>query len=105
MASRLWPTSPPRAIWPVRSAKGLPMDSTSPDSEAARSTPAEGAASAPGGLATYFDGLSNRRQTVTVSFANQLVMRSADNYVSWPYDDIRRADAPSGTLRVGWLSA
>jgi len=81
------------------------MDSTSPDSDHSPGTAADPAAIPPGGLATYFDGLSNRRQTVTISFANQLVMRSADNYVSWPYDDIRRADAPSGTLRVGCLSA
>ncbi|MGJ4929058.1 M48 family metallopeptidase [Bradyrhizobium sp. HKCCYLS2038] len=89
------------------------MDSTSPDSE---SEPGGGAgrsldgtstepAAPPGGPATYFDGLSNRRQTVTISLANQLVMRSADNFVSWPYVDIRRVDGPSGTLRVSCLSA
>ncbi|WP_315767172.1 MULTISPECIES: M48 family metallopeptidase [unclassified Bradyrhizobium] len=57
------------------------------------------------GQAIYFDGLSNRRQTVTVVLANQLVLRSADNFVSWPYPDIRRVDAPSGILRVSCLSA
>ncbi|CCE05992.1 putative metalloendopeptidase [Bradyrhizobium sp. STM 3843] len=60
---------------------------------------------ATGGQAIYFDGLSNRRQTVTVVLSNQLVLRSADNFVSWPYPDIRRVDAPSGTLRVSCLSA
>ncbi|NPU15243.1 MULTISPECIES: M48 family metallopeptidase [Bradyrhizobium] len=87
------------------------MDSTSPDSDpelsaarAAEGVPAEPAAPS-GSPATYFDGLSNRRQTVTIGFANQLVMRSADNFVSWPYADIRRVDGPSGTLRVSCLSA
>ncbi|CCD97242.1 putative metalloendopeptidase [Bradyrhizobium sp. ORS 375] len=98
------------------------MDSTSPDSESEPSaahgpmahgpmggTPAEPAAAPPSGPVsgpgTYFDGLSNRRQSVTIGFANQLVMRSADNFVSWPYEDIRRVDGPSGTLRVSCLSA
>ncbi|MGC2775524.1 MAG: M48 family metallopeptidase [Bradyrhizobium sp.] len=88
------------------------MDSTSPDSDpelGAERRDVDGAsvepAAAPGGPATYFDGLSNRRQTVTIGFANQLVMRSADNYVSWPYADIRRVDGPSGTLRASCLSA
>jgi Zn-dependent protease with chaperone function len=87
------------------------MDSTSPDSDpepgaarAAEGVPVEPAAPS-GSPATYFDGLSNRRQTVTIGFANQLVMRSADNFVSWPYEDIRRVDGPSGTLRVSCLSA
>ncbi|WP_257169721.1 M48 family metallopeptidase [Bradyrhizobium sp. SRS-191] len=91
------------------------MDSTSPDSDPgsdprldapgeAQAAPAAQAA-APGGPAVYFDGLSNRRQNVMIGFANQLVMRSADNFVSWPYEDIRRVDGPSGTLRVSCLSA
>jgi Zn-dependent protease with chaperone function len=53
----------------------------------------------------YFDGVSSRRQVVTVSLANQLVMRSDDNFVSWAYSDVRRADSPAGTLRVSSLSA
>ena len=83
------------------------MDSTSLDSDPERNAPPEPeqAAAQLGGPATYFDGLSNRRQTVTIGFANQLVMRSADNFVSWPYEDIRRVDGPSGTLRVSCLSA
>ncbi|GLH81639.1 metalloendopeptidase [Bradyrhizobium sp. SSBR45G] len=90
------------------------MASTSPDSDpelgaasaasAGEATPVEQAAP-PGGPAIYFDGRSNRRQNVTIGFANQLVLRSPDNFVSWPYDDIRRVDGPSGTLRVSCLSA
>jgi Zn-dependent protease with chaperone function len=53
----------------------------------------------------YFDGISNRRQVVTVTLGNQLVMRSDDNFVSWAYSDIRRADSPAGSLRVSSLSA
>lgn len=62
-------------------------------------------AEAGNGQANYFDGLSNRRQTVTLVLANQLVLRSADNFVSWPYADVRRVDGPSGVLRVSCLSA
>jgi Zn-dependent protease with chaperone function len=60
---------------------------------------------ADGGPAVYFDGQSNRRQQVRIGFANQLVLRSDDNFVCWPYADIRRADSPSGMLRVSCLSA
>jgi len=59
-----------------------------------------------GGIpAVYFDGLSNRRQSVTVAFVNQLTIRSDDNFVSWPYSDIRRVDSPAGILRISCLSA
>ncbi|MDU6831049.1 MAG: metalloendopeptidase, partial [Bradyrhizobium sp.] len=89
------------------------MGSTSPASDR-EPTPADGVvgvtsaaqdAAPPSGPATYFDGLSNRRQTVILGLANQLVLRSPDNFVSWPYEDIRRVDGPTGTLRVSCLSA
>lgn len=88
------------------------MDSMSQDSDpesnettAAAETAAEHAVPSAAPNAVYFDGLSNRRQTVTVVLANQLVIRSPDNFVSWPYEDIRRVDSPTGTLRVSCLSA
>jgi Zn-dependent protease with chaperone function len=58
-----------------------------------------------GGPAIYFDGVSNRRQVVSIALVNQLVMRSDDNFVSWAYPDIRRVDSPTGTLRVSCRSA
>jgi Zn-dependent protease with chaperone function len=58
-----------------------------------------------GGPAIYFDGLTNRRQLVTIAFVNQLTIRSDDNFVSWPYVDIRRVDSPAGILRISCLSA
>ncbi len=53
----------------------------------------------------YFDGVSNRRQMVNITLANQLVMRSADNFVSWAYSDLRRVDSPAGALRLSCRSA
>lgn len=67
---------------------------------------ADDAASRPaGGPAIYFDGVSNRRQIVSITLVNQLVMRSDDNFVSWAYSDLRRVDSPGGTLRVSCRSA
>jgi Zn-dependent protease with chaperone function len=61
---------------------------------------------AAGGIpAVYFDGLSNRRQLVTIALVNQLTIRSDDNFVSWPYVDIRRVDSSAGILRISCLSA
>jgi Zn-dependent protease with chaperone function len=76
-------------------ASGFAMDETN----------AGHAPAAAGGPAVYFDGLSNRRQSVTIAFVNQLTIRSDDNFVSWPYADIRRVDSPAGILRVSCLSA
>jgi Zn-dependent protease with chaperone function len=65
----------------------------------------DAAARPPGGPAIYFDGVSNRRQIVSIALVNQLVMRSDDNFVSWAYSDLRRVDSPGGTLRVSCRSA
>jgi Zn-dependent protease with chaperone function len=88
------------------------MVSMSPASEPRRRLDVSGderpdpsAAARGSGPGIYFDGVSSRRQTVTVSLVNQLVMRSDDNFVSWPYSDIRRVDSPAGILRVNCLSA
>jgi Zn-dependent protease with chaperone function len=91
------------------------MVSMSPASNASDSADAHGAspsraeqaaaARASSGEGVYFDGISSRRQVVTVGLVNQLVMRSEDNFVSWAYSDVRRADSPAGTLRVSSLSA
>jgi Zn-dependent protease with chaperone function len=60
----------------------------------------------PGAAAVYFNGLSSRRRLVTLAFADRLQLREPDQpKVTWPYDDIRRADSPSGILRLSCLSA
>jgi Zn-dependent protease with chaperone function len=62
--------------------------------------------SGPDGSVIYFDGLSNRRRLVTLAFGNQLELdEPAQATVKWSYADIRRADSPSGTLRVTCLAA
>jgi Zn-dependent protease with chaperone function len=56
--------------------------------------------------AIYFDGTSNRRREVTLDFADRLEIRDgAQVLAAWAYGDIRRADSPSGMLRVGCLTA
>jgi Zn-dependent protease with chaperone function len=51
--------------------------------------------------AVYFDGTSSRRRLVTLAFNDQLELdEPLQAPVKWPYDDIRRADSPTGTLRL-----
>jgi Zn-dependent protease with chaperone function len=56
--------------------------------------------------AFYFDGTSNRRHAVTLGFGDRLEIRDSEQELAaWSYADIRRADAPQGTLRVTCLTA
>jgi Zn-dependent protease with chaperone function len=56
--------------------------------------------------AIYFDGMSSRRRTVALAFADQLEINEDDRPIAaWSYADIRRADSPSGTLRLTCLTA
>jgi Zn-dependent protease with chaperone function len=56
--------------------------------------------------AIYYDGMSSRRRTVALAFADQLEINGDGGALAqWPYADIRRADAPSGTLRLTCLAA
>jgi Zn-dependent protease with chaperone function len=59
------------------------------------------------GTTAYFDGLSSLRRWVTLAFKqDQLELAEAGGAtVSWAYADIRRADGPSGVLRVSCLTA
>ena len=60
----------------------------------------------PGGAPVYFDGTSNRRHAVALAFADQLeISENQRRLAAWPYADIRRADAPSGMLRLSCLTA
>jgi Zn-dependent protease with chaperone function len=60
----------------------------------------------PGGSAIYFDGTSSRRRLVTLAFTDRLELHeSPETVIDWSYADIRRADSPSGTLRVSCLTA
>jgi len=55
--------------------------------------------------AIFFNGESSRRRPVTVTFSYALELReSVHSTVRWQYDDIRRADSPSGILRLSCLS-
>ncbi len=58
------------------------------------------------GSVVYFDGTSSRRRVVSLTCKDQLEI-SSDSAICarWPYADIRKADSPSGTLRVSCLSA
>ncbi len=54
----------------------------------------------------YFDGTSSRRHTVTLGFNAELQIEADQGTLAaWPYADIRRADSPSGTLRLSCVMA
>jgi Zn-dependent protease with chaperone function len=57
------------------------------------------------GPSVYFDGHSSRRRAVTLMFEDRLVLQSPDDVTKWHYADIRRADSPSGILRLSCLTA
>ena len=66
----------------------------------------ENAKAPPANAATYFDGTSSRRRAVTLHFADRLEISDHEQTLAvWDYADIRRADSPAGTLRLGCLSA
>ena len=55
--------------------------------------------------AIYLDGRSNRKRSVTLRFAEGLEIVEQDAVGRWPYDQIRRADGPPGTLRLRCATA
>ena len=60
----------------------------------------------PANAATYFDGTSSRRRAVTLHFADRLeIIEHEQTLAAWDYADIRRADSPSGMLRLGCPTA
>jgi len=60
----------------------------------------------PNGSVVYFDGTTSRRRLVALVFADRLELHEPlQAVITWPYDDIRRADSPIGTLRLTCLSA
>jgi Zn-dependent protease with chaperone function len=69
------------------------------------------APSGPNGSVVYFDGATSRRRLVTLVFGDRLELQESlqaqplQAVITWPYDDIRRADSPTGTLRLTCLTA
>src|SRR5258708_1860900 len=64
------------------------------------------ASSGPGGSAVYFAGMSSRRHAVSLGFGDLLEINEDDRILAaWSYADVRRADGPSGTLRLSCLTA
>ena len=56
--------------------------------------------------AIYFDGMSSRRRAATLVFSDALEIGNDEGAIArWAYDDIRRADSPSGTLRLSCQTA
>src|SRR3981081_4493380 len=59
-----------------------------------------------GGSAIYFDGMSSRRHLGTLAFTDRLELHEDGHTLAvWSLADIRRADSPSGALRVTCLTA
>jgi predicted Zn-dependent protease len=58
------------------------------------------------GTAVYYDGMSNRRRIVRLTFADALeIGEEGAAPVRWAYADIRRADGASGIVRLACVSA
>lgn len=58
----------------------------------------------PGGV--FFDGLSNRRRVVALKLSDALEIRQGGELLArWAFHDIRRADSPSGLLRLSSVTA
>ena len=58
----------------------------------------------PGGV--FFDGLSNRRRSVALKLSDALEIRQDGALLArWAFHDIRRADSPTGLLRLSCLTA
>nr|WP_315838754.1 M48 family metallopeptidase [Bradyrhizobium prioritasuperba] len=63
-------------------------------------------AAAVGSTAVYFDGTSNRRRVVTLVFKDGLeIYEQGVPLAIWPYDTVRRVDAPLELLRLSSQSA
>jgi Zn-dependent protease with chaperone function len=74
----------------------VPMDSR------AEGKPAPGR---PGFPAIYFDGRSSRRRFVTLAFNGHLELSEpGEGTMRWSYADLRRADSPSGILRLSCMT-
>src|SRR6185436_3540149 len=60
----------------------------------------------PANAAIYFDGASSRRRAVVLHFSDRLEISEHEQVLAaWDYADMRRADSPSGMLRLACLSA
>lgn len=70
---------------------------------------ASGAVSAPApapSQANFFDGKSSRKRTVSVGFGDLCeIVENGQLVATWPFENIRRVDAPPALLRVSCLSA
>ncbi|WP_249164620.1 M48 family metallopeptidase [Bradyrhizobium jicamae] len=54
----------------------------------------------------YFDGASNKRRVVALELSDALeISQDGQVLARWAYADIRRADSPTGVLRVSCLAA
>ena len=54
----------------------------------------------------YFDGRSNRRRVVVLKLSDALqISEDGELLAQWAYAEIRRADSPSGLLRLSCLTA
>ncbi len=64
------------------------------------------ASAAPRDQARFFDGQSNRKHLVTLTLGEQCeIVESDASIAQWPFDGIRRVDAPPGVLRLSCQTA
>jgi Zn-dependent protease with chaperone function len=54
----------------------------------------------------FFDGQSNRRHAIELRLAGSIeIIENGISLASWPYQDVRRVDAPAGAMRLSSVSA
>lgn len=64
------------------------------------------ASAAPRDQVRFFDGQSNRKHLVIVTLGEQCeIIENDASIAQWPYDKIRRVDAPPGVLRLSCQTA
>jgi Zn-dependent protease with chaperone function len=84
------------------------MASMSPDSDGAGDVPPPLPPAAPAGWpAIYFDGVTNRKHVVTLSFDSDQLGIATDgaDAAAWRYNDLRMVDGGPGMLRLKCVSA
>jgi Zn-dependent protease with chaperone function len=60
----------------------------------------------PDSRSIFYDGASSRRHTVELTLGNRLeIIENGQTIATWPFADIRRADAAGGLLRLSCLTA
>ena len=79
---------------------------TAEPSATATAAPAVAQAGETAHRAVYFDGRTNRKRSVTLSFGGGVEIVEQDTIVDvWSFGDVRRVDGPPGVMRLSFVAA